>query len=81
MIWQVMIDLDTREAANATQPEIFGHPTTDFYAMQQVPRTREMTLTEQASPSIQTPREKTSGEILDEVFRDYADAWRRLAQL
>lgn len=81
MLGQIMMDLETRQDANAGQPEIFGQPTTDFFGMQDIPRSREMTLTEQESPSIHIPREKTSDQILDEVFRDYADAWRKLAHL
>jgi len=76
-----MTELDTRQEANAGQPEFFGQPTTDFFGMQDIPRSWEMTLTEQESPRIQVLREKTSAEILDEVFGDFAEAWKRLADL
>ncbi len=81
MLGQIMMDLGTTQHANAGQPEIFGQPTTDFFGMQDIPRSREMALTEQESPPIHIAREKTSGQILDEVFRDHADAWRKLADL
>jgi hypothetical protein len=81
MVWQIMTELDTRPEANAVQPEIFGQPTTDFFGIQHIPRSWEMTLTEQESPSIYVSRERTSAEILDEVFKDFAEAWKRLADL
>ena len=81
MLGQIMMDLDTRQDANAGQPKIFGQPTTDFFGMQDIPKSLEMTLSSQESPTIHIPGEKTSGQILDEVFRDYEDAWRKLAHL
>lgn len=85
MLWQIMqimmTKFDTRQEANARQPEFFEQPTTDFLGMQDIPRSWEMTLTEQESPRAQVLREKTSDEILDEVFRDFAEAWERLAEL
>lgn len=82
MLWQIMMtELDTRQEANTGQPEFFERPTTDFFGTQDIPKSWEMTLTEQESPRALVLREKTSGEILDEVFRDFAEAWERLAEL
>jgi hypothetical protein len=78
MLFQV-IDIDTRQHANAEQPPIFGQPTTVFFGMQVI-ENREMTfMTPTPREQRPLPRQEVI-ESLERSLREHGDIWAELAK-